>query len=239
MPRLKNQYFGNSITVLRWKLTESWQELLGHCMAKRMKIDSGSLPKTDKRRCEMLAERLLLSECFMSPSAVLEHDPHGAPRIALHDDVHVSISHTRGMVLIALSEHEPMGIDVECISERVVKLREKFVNDNETAELSLVDATDLTLVWTAKEAMYKLAGVPGASLRDDFTIRSMVLTKASDTLSLWGLSTAAGERHDVQILSTIDRREAIVTTLAVYAHTTAERLGWGYSFCHEEDDASQ
>ncbi|MGN1246271.1 MAG: 4'-phosphopantetheinyl transferase family protein [Muribaculaceae bacterium] len=234
MPRLKNLYFANSITVLRWKLTESWQELLGRCMAQRINIDVEVLPKSDKRRCEMLAERLLLSWCFMSRSVKLEHNEHGAPQIAGYDDVYVSISHTRGLVLVALSKHEPMGIDVECITERVVKLRDKFVNDSETTGISHIDATDLTLVWTAKEAMYKLAGVPGASLRDDFSIRTMVFTKASDSLSLWAQSTAGGEKKDIQLLSTIDRNEAIVTTLAVYNHTATERLGWEYDFNHEE-----
>ena len=162
------------------------------CSAKGIKIDSESLPKSDKRRCEMLAERLLLSHYFMGIRVELGHDEHGAPRIVGFDGIYVSISNTHGMVIMALSEHEPMGIDVECISERVVKVRDRFINDSENAGISRVDATELTLAWTAKEAMYKLAGVPGASLRDDFTIRSMVFTGAGDEHSLWAHTTAAG-----------------------------------------------
>lgn len=221
---------------MRWQLTETWQELLGHCMARRIKIDIDSLPKSDKRRCEVLAERLLLTEGFCSPSVMLEHDEYGAPRIAHYADMHVSISHTRGMVMVALSEHEPMGIDVECISERVVKVRDKFVNDSEDAEISRVNATDLTLVWTAKEAMYKLAGVHGASLRDDFTIRSMVFTNAGDSHVLHAHSTATGERHDIELFSLIDREEAMVTTVAVYFRNFSERLGWDYFIYHCEDE---
>ncbi|MGM9855772.1 MAG: 4'-phosphopantetheinyl transferase family protein [Muribaculaceae bacterium] len=224
MPLLKNQYFFGNITLLRWKLTESWQELLGLCSAKGIKIDCESLPKSDKRRCEMLAERLLLSHYFMGIRVELGHDEHGAPRIVGFDDIYVSISHTHGMVIMALSEHEPMGIDVECISERVVKVRDRFINDSENAGISRVDATDLTLVWTAKEAMYKLAGVPGASLRDDFTIRSTVFTGASNEHSLRAHTTAAGTQQDIELCSIIDREEAMVTTVAVFYRTPSERL---------------
>lgn len=235
MPLLKNQYFFGNITLLRWKLTESWQELLVRCSAKGIKIDCESLPKSDKRRCEMLAERLLLSHYFMGIRVELGHDEHGAPRIVGFDEIYVSISHTHGMVIMALSEHEPMGIDVECISERVVKVRDRFINDSENAGISRVDAADLTLAWTAKEAMYKLAGVPGASLRDDFTIRSMVFTGAGDEHSLWAHTTAAGKQQDIELGSIIDRQEAMVTTVAVFYRKLSERLGWNCSLCCEED----
>ena len=235
MPRLKNQYFFGNITLLRWKLTESWQELLGHCTTKKIKIDFDSLPQSDKRRCEQLAEYLLLSHYFMGIHVKLGHDEHGAPRILGFDDIYLSISHTRGMVMIALSEHEPMGIDVECISERVVKVRHKFVNDTENADISSVNATDLTLVWTAKEAMYKLAGVAGASLRDDFTIRSTVFTGASNEHSLRAHTTAAGTQQDIELCSIIDREEAMVTTVAVFYRTPSERLDRRCTPCCEED----
>ena len=239
MPRLTNLYFFGSITLLRWKLTESWKELLGYCSQNRIRIDLSSLPKSDKRRREFLAERLLLCGHFNGLRVRLEHDEHGAPRISDFDDIYVSISHTNQMVIMALSEHEPMGIDVECISERVVNVRDKFVNDSETAEISRVCATDLTLVWTAKEAMYKLAGAPGASLRDDFTIRPTVFTKASDSLLLWAHSTAAGKRVDIELCSTIDREEATVTSVAVFYRSPSERLGWNCSPCCEEDETEE
>lgn len=234
MPRLKTLYVCNSVTLLRWKLTESWQELLGRCQAARMEIDIDNLPKSDKRRCEVLAEHLLLSWCLMDRKVRIEHDEHGVPRLARHDDIYVSISHTRGMVMVALSPCEPVGIDVECISDRVVKVRSKFVNDSESDNISAVDETDLTLAWTAKEAMYKLAGVPGASLRDDFTIRSMVFTKAGDTHSLWAHSTATGERQDIEICSLIDREEKQVTTIALFFHSISERSDRDYIYSPEE-----
>lgn len=205
------------------------------CSAKGINIDCESLPKSDKRRCEMLAERLLLSHYFMGIRVELGHDEHGAPRIVGFDDIYVSISHTHGMVIMALSEHEPMGIDVECISERVVKVRDRFINDSENAGISRVDATDLTLAWTAKEAMYKLTGVPGASLRDDFTIRSTVFTGASNEHSLRAHTTAAGTQQDIELCSIIDREEAMVTTVAVFYRTPSKRLDRRCTPCCEED----
>lgn len=80
----------------------------------------------------------------------------GAPRI----DVagwHVSLAHSRSLALAALAE-QPVGIDVEDLREgRLAKLQRYFEPD-ELARLGSLAPRELAALWSAKEAVLKLAG---------------------------------------------------------------------------------
>lgn len=215
MPRLDDLRFCGDIAVVRWKLTESWQELLESCAGIGVKVDADKLPKAEGRRCEMLAELLMLAGHFGRPTA-LEHDRHGAPRVTQFGG-YVSISHTRGLVMMAFSDNEPVGIDVERISERVMRVRGRFVGDTEAQHIVADDVAANTLVWTAKEAMYKLAGVPGASLRDDFSIDSAMRAGADGRLHAEAHCMAGGGRQAIELCSMLDAEEQVAFTMALFA----------------------
>lgn len=101
------------------------------------------------------------------------HFASGAPFL-YGEDERISISHTEGCLVVAtiktpadanLTEFSPetaLGVDVERADrEQVIKLRERFLSED---ELKLIDAEDIEkniLAWTCKEAMLK-AGMDAA-----------------------------------------------------------------------------
>ena len=100
---------------------------------------------------------------FCGEGAVLGHDADGAP---LLDGWHVSVSHSRGMAVLALSKERRIGVDIEDDRrEMLARVAPKFLTEGEMEAIN-----DLQLAWTIKEAVYKAAGIKTLPIRDGIEI---------------------------------------------------------------------
>ena len=70
----------------------------------------------------------------------------------LHKDCYFSISHSSGLVVVAVSLNAPVGVDIEeyAAKNRVEKLKSKILAENEECQDELV-------LWTVKEAAFKFS----------------------------------------------------------------------------------
>ena len=119
-----------------------------------------------ERRLEFKGVRQLRNELI--PNADIEYDSNGKPKTSLKD-THISISHSSKSVLMAIS-NVPIGIDVEEIHPRILKIQSKFVHSEETKIYSCKSIEDLILLWTIKESAYKLCGVYGLSFKNEIRV---------------------------------------------------------------------
>ncbi len=71
----------------------------------------------------------------------------------VYPDFHFSISHSKGICAVALSKNN-VGIDIEreISEERETRIKKKILHKNESPD------TDITELWTKKEAVFKLTG---------------------------------------------------------------------------------
>lgn len=73
-----------------------------------------------------------------------------------------SISHCKNFAAAAISTHQNVGVDVELISPKVALIQHKFCNAAETRWLNSLTPEQklraLTLIWSAKEALFKWWG---------------------------------------------------------------------------------
>ena len=71
----------------------------------------------------------------------------------LHPSLCFSVSNSKGICAVALSENE-VGLDIEeeISGERAVRIRKSILHPNEAPD------TDITALWTKKEAVFKLLG---------------------------------------------------------------------------------
>ena len=132
----------NNITIGLWEAEESLKELLQ--LAKKISIPNYN---AEKRKKEFLISRLLLYN--MSPDTSISYNKFGAPE--LDNFQNISISHSKGLVAILLGKKK-VGLDVELITDKPLKLSSKFIIKNAHKNLSKEKAT---LIWCAKEAIYK------------------------------------------------------------------------------------
>ena len=129
-------------TIAIWEITESVDELLK--LSRTI-----NLPKfnTEKRTKEWIASRLLLRK--INPSYSISYNIFGAPE--LNNNYCISISHSKGLAAIIISKQN-VGMDIEKISQKTIRLASKFVSKNNLDNLT---AEKATLIWCCKEAIFK------------------------------------------------------------------------------------
>ena len=107
-----------------------------------------------RRKREFMATRILRHRIFGFQH--IHYDSVGAPFI--EGEGYISISHSPGLVGIAMNPTYRLGLDLELPRSKVIQIAPKFINKEESSYFDVNDATEMTRVWSAKEALYKLAG---------------------------------------------------------------------------------
>lgn len=105
-----------------------------------------------KRRQEWLTCRVLLSN-VLGKEFILEYQSNGKPYL-LQPKKNISISHSKEYVAIAIAEKK-IGIDIEKIDKRILKLKEKILNSREANRFVAADERVLHIIWGIKESVYK------------------------------------------------------------------------------------
>ena len=132
----------NDAKIAIWSVEESLEELLKLCGNPKL-----SQFKTNKRKKEFLSIRLLLKNLL--PNNKIWHNTYGAPEI--RNDNFISISHSNKLTAIIISKKK-VGLDIEKISKKPLKLSAKFINKELHNPISEEKAT---LIWSCKEAIFK------------------------------------------------------------------------------------
>ena len=151
------KYTENNCQIAIWDLKESLTELL----KLGARFDSSNI-KTEKRKKDFLVSRLLLNE--LDPNQQISYNSNGAPEIL--NGKHISISHSKNLVAIIISDKK-IGLDIEYISEKPLKLSSKFNTRNSQQDLTKEKAT---LIWCCKEAVFKRHQKGGVDFIKDITI---------------------------------------------------------------------
>lgn len=125
-----------------WEIRESLNELIQS--SKNLDV---SKFKTEKRKKEFLSSRLLVNELL--PNTSISYNTYGSPEI--NSNHFISISHSKDLAAIIISKNK-VGLDIEQISEKPLKLSSKFISKDRHNHLSKEKAT---LIWCCKEAIYK------------------------------------------------------------------------------------
>ncbi len=152
MPVYKLKNVSSSIMVGIWKITETEGELLN--MLTNKGFDESAIYQTQnkQRLKQWLSTRLLLSNFF--DNASISYDDLGKPH--LDNEWFISISHSNEFVAIVLNKKTHCGVDIEKVSEKVSRIKHKFLNPLDLQNVTSLE--QLTLYWGAKEALYKYYG---------------------------------------------------------------------------------
>ena len=157
MPLFKSLTVDKNTKVLIWKIEESFNDLNADIFLtdkSQIRLDS---MKSELHQRGFLSVRHLLKEAGYSDTDLI-YDEHGKPH--LKDGKHISITHSFTFSGIIISEDTPAGIDIEKQREKILKIAPKFTPFEEYKTIANVDAliSKLTIVWGAKESLYKIYG---------------------------------------------------------------------------------
>ena len=122
-----------------------------------------------QRRQEYVATRILRHRIFGFEH--IHYDKNGAPYI--EGEGYISISHTKNQVGIAFSKRHQIGLDLEMIQEKAKKVCKKFLTTDELLIFDTNSDLEMTKVWSAKEALYKLAGRKELNFKTDLQLEKV------------------------------------------------------------------
>ncbi|MGB7841986.1 MAG: 4'-phosphopantetheinyl transferase superfamily protein [Salinimicrobium sp.] len=168
MPLYKTITIDDDTKVLIWKIEENFEDLskgvglTPHC---RQRVDG---MKSDLHRRGFMSVRHLLAALGYTDFDLF-YDEEGKPH--LRDGKFISITHSFVFSGIIVS-NKKVGIDIEKQRDKILSIASKFTPVEEYRTLANVDALirKLTIVWGAKEAVYKLYARPKVSFLQHINI---------------------------------------------------------------------
>lgn len=146
-----------------WEITERTDELLS--LLENIDFTRGL--SSEKRLSELTAVRVLL-KTLAKEEKIIQYTAEGKPYLS-DNSYNISISHTKGYAAVILSKNDKVGIDIEYISDKVKRVRSRFISDHEYID-DKNEIIHLLLHWSAKESMYKAIKMTGVDFKQDLHI---------------------------------------------------------------------
>jgi phosphopantetheinyl transferase len=180
MPLYKIIKINEMTTAYFWHITEDATSLF-----RAVSLNESSQKRLDGMKSEshqkgFLAVRILLQYLDFSDND-LTYDTAGKPHLQVKRQKlkdknsesvthhpssitqHISISHSHDFSCICISD-EVIGIDLELLKEKTLKIASRFMDVNHLQGLSIKDQiTKATVVWGIKEAIFKIKSEKGIS----------------------------------------------------------------------------
>jgi phosphopantetheinyl transferase len=183
MPLYKIIKINEMTTAYFWHITEDATSLF-----RAVSLNESSQKRLDGMKSEshqkgFLAVRILLQYLDFSDND-LTYDTAGKPHLQVKRQKlkdknsesvthhpssitqHISISHSHDFSCICISD-EVIGIDLELLKEKTLKIASRFMDVNHLLGLSIADQiTKATVVWGIKESIFKIKSEKGISFPD-------------------------------------------------------------------------
>jgi phosphopantetheinyl transferase len=183
MPLYKIIKINEMTTAYFWHITEDATSLF-----RAVSLNESSQKRLDGMKSEshqkgFLAVRILLQYLDFSDND-LTYDTAGKPHLQVKRQKlkdknsesvthhpssitqHISISHSHDFSCICISD-EVIGIDLELLKEKTLKIASRFMDVNHLQGLSIADQiTKATVVWGIKESIFKIKSEKGISFPD-------------------------------------------------------------------------
>jgi len=177
-----------------WEITEPLDYFLPY-MPKEFFVETQSISK-NRIKLQKAIKYFLLRKYF--PEAIITKDANGKP--FLSNNKHISVSHSKNLAGIFISDKN-CGFDIEKITEKVNRVKHKFVNDAENQRFK-DDKETLTLLWCCKETLYKLYNESGIDYQNTFDIQTIDYDLKSIKANVKGkLHTIFFERYEDYFLT--------------------------------------
>ncbi|SIP95765.1 4'-phosphopantetheinyl transferase family protein [Maribacter ulvicola] len=162
MPLYKTITVNEETSLAIWKVQETEENLwLGVTLTPYCQNRFNGM-KSELHRKAFLSIRHLLAN-YGYTDADLIYDENGKPH--LKDGNFISITHSHNFTGIIISSTEHVGIDIEMQRDKILRIAHKFTPFEEYRTLANTAAVvrKLTIVWGAKESLYKIYGHRGVS----------------------------------------------------------------------------
>jgi len=172
MPLLKMESPGPNTKLGIWRIDEAKEDLKEQVELDPAEEAQYASFKSEVRKKQWLSYRLLLKKMLSPDLPFLEYDAFGKPRLR-NIGLYLSVSHSGDYSAVITSKTCPVGIDIEHLKERILRIKDKFLIEEENHKIGEANRLEkLYIAWGAKEAVYKIYGRPEVDFRHDIFIES-------------------------------------------------------------------
>lgn len=162
MPRYREIYNQNLSKIIVWKITETEEELTSLVNDNKV-LDIVLQYKSLSHRKQYLVTNILLEQEHCNH--LMTKDENGKPILP---EGFISISHDSNFVAIMLSS-EKCGLDLQSESPKVMRIQHKFYDEDDANKIG-AEIPFYTLIWSLKEALYKINGDPMVFFKEHIRI---------------------------------------------------------------------
>ncbi len=192
MPLYKTITVNPHTTAFLWKIEESYEmlyntvTLTANCRSRLADM------RSEIHRKGFLSIRHLLKAAGYEASE-LYYNTFGKPY--LKDGTHISITHSYTFSAIIISRTVEVGIDIEMQRKKILRIADKFIGYewNYLNDKQLVEK--LSVIWCAKESLYKSLGAAGMSFKQHCKVIPFDLDVQKTTA--WIHYKSVAEKYDI------------------------------------------
>lgn len=176
MPLVYYNKISNGLELGIWHITESVDELLKYLYLNKEEFATLYSFKSEKRKKQWMSYRALIRTIVQTDFIYrIYYDENNKPYL-VNPTRAISVSHTDNYSAVLINENvnEIRGLDVEKLSEKAFRNKNKFLTDE---EINLLPIDNLyfysTLFWSAKESVYKKSNIPNIFLKSNIKIENI------------------------------------------------------------------
>ncbi|MDI3479601.1 MAG: 4-phosphopantetheinyl transferase [Rikenellaceae bacterium] len=176
MPLVYYNKISNGLELGIWHITESVDELLKYLYLNKEEFSTLYSFKSEKRKKQWMSYRALIRTIVQTDFIYrIYYDENNKPYL-VNPTRAISVSHTDNYSAVLINENvnEIRGLDVEKLSEKAFRNKNKFLTDE---EINLLPIDNLyfysTLFWSAKESVYKKSNIPNIFLKSNIKIENI------------------------------------------------------------------
>lgn len=173
MPLAYHEWINSDLQLAIWHITESVEELCARLFLNKEEFDTLNSFKSQSRKKQWLSYRALIRLLVDTDFIYrIHYDEHKKPYL-VNPPRSISISHCSNYSAILISKNLDIqhGVDIEPVDPKVLKVLNKFLNDNEVKEWNRdKNMTKAIAYWSMKEALFKANGKSGLSLKENVVV---------------------------------------------------------------------
>ena len=160
MPVIDDLNLSPITRVVIWEINESLHDLESKVVLSEDSLKLLNQKKSEIHKKQFLAIRNILKFlCFDDKD--LKYDKAGKPIFS--QNKRLSISHSGNYASVIISDHN-VGIDIEKISDKSIKIKDKFLDLELNYPQELNNQISL-VYWNIKESIYKAVGITGIDFK--------------------------------------------------------------------------
>ncbi|GLU56766.1 4'-phosphopantetheinyl transferase family protein [Dyadobacter frigoris] len=153
-----------------WEITESLEDLFATAQMSRSQQEKLLKKVNTKRKRESLAVQCLVNQ-MLDENSEISNNEDGKPFLP-NNDYHISISHSEKYAVVYLDKGKSAGVDIQKVKPDIGKGIDFFLNSNEQLWVAKTDFILINILWSAKESVYKYAGIKDLDQRNAISVNS-------------------------------------------------------------------